>query len=180
MKSRMDVIALITDGIVLQYKKTHQPLLSWKAHIKELDMCEGYGRSLKSAFLQNKIIDIGQSPIHSCFFIVQHIEDLEYIGELASKLISADCREFVFFGAKEPIWHLEFDETDTRLKGDITVENVALTSGCDTLDEFVEELDLAIYFNSGSEQTLCLFYDDMALYEQAVELLAELDKNIYS
>lgn len=130
-----------------------------KAHFRSIHLLDG-------------AIDAVQAPIHSCYFIVQRVEDSIFIEDLATKLLSTGCREFHFYGVKESIWHREVDMADISLKGDITVENVALTMGYETLDEFVDALDVGVYFDTVSY----LFYDDIRLYQEAMELLSKVSQ----
>ena len=126
----------------------------------------------RSIHLLDGAIDVVQAPIHSCYFIVQRVEDSIFIEDLATKLLSTGCREFHFYGAKESMWHTGVDMADISLKGDITVDNVALTTSYEALDEFVDALDVDTYFGTVSY----LFYDDIRLYQEAMELLSKVSQ----
>ena len=122
---------------------------------------------------------INLNPPHSfsCFFIVQHTDDEDLIEEQARQLLLAGCRNFDFFGKKESLWHLGFDDVDIMLNQDLTPESVALTSGWSTLDDFVEALNLEISVKPTIPHDTYLLYDDRAIYE---EVLRRLDLQIDS
>ena len=137
-----------------------------------MKMQELFKTHFRSIHLPDGAIDVVQTSIHSCYFIVQCVEDSIFIEDMATKLLSTGCRQFHFYGAKEPIWHRGVDMADVSLKGDITVDNVALTMGYETLDEFVDALDVDTYFGTVSY----LFYDDIRLYQEAMALLSKVSQ----
>ena len=116
-------------------------------------------------------IDLNPTHRFSCFFIVQHTDDKEFIKKQAMQLLLAGCRNYDFFGEKEPLWHLGFDDVDIMLNPNSTPENVALTSGWSTLDDFVDALDLAISVRPIVPHDTYLLYDDRAIYEEVLKRL---------
>lgn len=116
-------------------------------------------------------IDLNPTHIISCFFIVEHTDDKEFIKKQAMQLMIAGCRNFDFFGKKEPLWHLGFDDVDIMLSPNSTLMNVALTSGWSLLDDFVEALNLVISVRPIVPIDTYLFYDDRAIYEEVVRQL---------
>ena len=71
----------------------------------------------------------------------------------------------------ESLWHSEFDEADILLFPDSTAETVALTSGWETLVEFVDALHAELSLRSFVPHDYYLLYDDTALYKEALRLL---------
>lgn len=127
--------------------------------------------NLYGAHLVYGKIDLNPTHRFSCFFIVQHTDDTEFIKKQAMQLLLAGCRNFDFFGKKEPLWHLGFDDVDIMLNPNSTPENVALTSGWSTLDDFVEALDLVISVRPIVPHDTYLLYDDRAIYEEVLRRL---------
>lgn len=111
-------------------------------------------------------IDLNPRHTFSCFFIVQHTDDKEFIKEQAMQLLLAGCRNIDFFGEKESIWHLGFDDVNIILNLYSSPENVALISGWSTLDDFVDQLHRGISARSIIPHDTYLLYDDWALYEE--------------
>ena len=133
--------------------------------------------NLYGAHLVYGKIDLNPTHRFSCFYIVQHTDDEKFIKKQAMQLLLAGCRNFDFFGEKEPLWHLVFDDVDIMLNQDLTPESVALTSGWSALDDFVEVLDLVISARPTVPHDTYLLYDDRAIYE---EVLRRLDSQIDS
>ena len=100
--------------------------------------------NLYGVHLKDGEIDTIPAPNSSCFFIVHHMNIKDCVKKHALHLLLSGCRDFYFFGNEEPLWHLVFDEVDIMINPDSTTENVALTSGYSTLDDFIETLDLEI------------------------------------
>ena len=115
------------------------------------------------------------SRTFSCFLIVQHTKEPAFIHRFAKDALAAGCRRFDLFGKAEPQWHIGVDEADIeRLQGDISPETIAVTSGTDTIEEFVECLQLAMSGFTGRED-FYLVYDDEELYREAVSMLQSTD-----
>lgn len=131
--------------------------------------------NLYSADLFYGKIDLKPGHGFSCFFIVQHTDDKEFIKDQAIQLLLAGCRNFDFYGKMEPIWHLGFDDADILLNPNSTQETVALTSGWDTIDEFVEVLHNEISCRPFVPHDYYLIYDDEETYE---DVLRRLDGKI--
>lgn len=96
----------------------------------------------------------------SCFFLVFHVAQEGFIRTWAEQLLKAGCREFHFWGDKEKVWHLLFDEVDVERTLDHDLEDMAMTSGYHDLEDFMWELQMQ------SPQDCCLFYDDEDVYRQ--------------
>lgn len=96
----------------------------------------------------------------SCFFLVFHVAQEGFIRTWAEQLRKAGCREFHFWGDKEKVWHLLVDEVDVERTLDHDLEDMAMTSGYQDLEDFVWELHMQ------SPQDCCLFYDDEDVYRQ--------------
>lgn len=103
----------------------------------------------------------------SCFFLVSHIDEEAFIRALAECLLKAGCRDFHFWGDREGLWHLLFDEADVERTLDNDLEDVAMTSGYADIENFAWELRMQ------SPQNCCLFYDDAEAYRQVCRSCAE-------
>ena len=114
-------------------------------------------------------LNIKTSDTTLCYFIVQNIKDETFIRELASRLISSGCREFCFWGAEEPRWHLLFDETYIDVEPDFDENNCALTSGNAEWEDFVDEVFDAVPTRDFAPTQIVLFYDDKQAYEKLVK-----------
>lgn len=99
----------------------------------------------------------------SCFFLVSHVDKEGVIRTLAECLLKAGCRDFHFWGDKEKVWHLLVDEVDVERTLDNDLEDMAMTSGYQDLEDFVWELQLQ------SPQDRCLFYDDADVCRQVLQ-----------
>ena len=116
-------------------------------------------------------IDLSKHRERIFFFIVEHTTDKEYIEKQAMQLLVAGCRDFHFFGAKEPLWHLTFDEVDIMMYPNSTSENVALTSNYITFDDFVDEIKLCINCRYFLPTDIYLVYDYKSLYQNVLQAL---------
>ena len=116
-------------------------------------------------------IDLSKHRERIFFFIVEHTTDKEFIEKQAMQLLVAGCRDFHFFGAKEPLWHLTFDEVDIMMYPNSTSENVALTSNYITFDDFVDEIKLCINCRYFLPTDIYLVYDDTSLYQNVLQAL---------
>lgn len=121
-------------------------------------------------------IDLKLTHTFSCFFIVQHVDDKEFIKDQAIQLLLTGGRLFDFYGAKEAIWHLGFDEADILLYPDQQCEDVAMTSGWQTLEEFVEVLGQGLSERPIVPHDYYLFYDDSDTYNEALKLLDNYER----
>lgn len=113
------------------------------------------------------------NPTHgfSCFFIVEHIDDKEFIKDQALQLLLSGCRNFDFYGKKKDAWHFGVDEADMMLYPNMTYETVALTSGWVSIEEFVEELHYVLSQRPFLPHDYYLLYDDHEIYQNTLELL---------
>ena len=107
------------------------------------------------------------TPDSACFFIVEHTE---FFKELAAHLLLSGCRNFDFYGSKESNWHFGFDWTDIDLFPDS--DNVALTSGSDGIEEFVDGIQDTLDLG----HSVYLFYDDERIFRRVCELLNDAGK----
>ncbi len=130
--------------------------------------------SLISVDLADRCVHIQPNHEFSCFFLVQHTNDRVFIEKLATQLLLAGCRSFDFHGKHEPLWHDCFDDADIMLNPDATPEDVALTSGWKTLEDFAEALYLDVSAPALAPHDVYLMYDDRSVYEAALKLLETL------
>ena len=114
-------------------------------------------------------ISVKTSGTTLCYFIVQNIKDEAFIRELATRLISSGCREFCFWGAEEPRWHLLFDEMYIEVEPDFDENFCALTSGKAEWEGFVDEVFDAFPTRDFAPTQIVLFYDDKQAYEKLVK-----------
>lgn len=112
--------------------------------------------------------DLREKSKTHCYFIVQSTDAREKISSLARNLLGKGCRDFHFCGLHEPLWHLEFDSVYVDLFQDGDGENVALTSGYETLEEFAEELFSSIDYWCVNEDHY-LIYDDEEEYKKLLK-----------
>ena len=120
-------------------------------------------------------IDLSKHRERIFFFIVEHTTDKEFIEKQAMQLLVAGCRDFHFFGAREPLWHLAFDEVDVMMYPNSTPENVALTSNYITFDDFVDEIKLCINCRYFLPTDIYLVYDDKSIYQKVLQALKIYD-----
>ena len=99
----------------------------------------------------------------SCFFLVSRINEETFIRALAERLLEAGCRDFHFWGDKEGLWHLLFDEADVERIFDNDLEDMAMTSGYADMEDFAWELRMQ------SPQDCYLFYDDEDAYQWVLQ-----------
>lgn len=114
---------------------------------------------------KNFSADFRENRKTHCYFISQYTKDITAISSIARTLLDKGCRDFHFCGLQEPLWHLQFDSVYVDLFQDNDGENVALTSGYETLEEFAEELFSSIDYWCMNEDHY-LIYDDKEKYIQ--------------
>lgn len=138
---------------------------------------EKLGNNLYGAEMYRGKLELKPTHGFSCFFIVEHIADKEFVKNQAMQLLLAGCRNFNFYGNAEPIWHLIVDETDILLYPDSTSESVALTSGWDSIEDFADALDVELSLRTFVPHDIFLIYDDVRIYNDVVACLEELRNN---
>lgn len=110
---------------------------------------------------------ISPKPGHNVelFYIVEHMDDEQFIRKEALKmLLQFGQSVYYFFGKKESIFHLIFDETAVLLN--LNAEDVAMTVGYDMLDDFIAELDDRKYLRTIVPCDYYLIYDDEDIYQK--------------
>ena len=125
--------------------------------------------NLFSADLHYGKIDIKPDHYFSCFFIVQHTDDREFIKDQAIQLLLAGCRNYDFYGEKRKIWGTGLEEAYRIVLPENSVENTIRLNRWDTIEGFVAALNKSI---SMRPIVLCdhfLLYDDMNIYEAVVD-----------
>ena len=127
--------------------------------------------NLYSADLHYGKIELKPTHGFSCFFIIRHTDDKEFIKDQAIQLLLSGCRNFDFYGEMEPMWHICVDEADILLYPDYTSETVALTSGWDNLEEFAEALHDELSLRPFVPHDFYLLYDDEGTYKEVLGLL---------
>ena len=121
-------------------------------------------------------IDLKITHGFSCFFIVEHTTDKTYIKDQVMQLLLTGCRNFDFYGAAEPVWHLCVDEVNSILYPDPTPENVALTSGWNSIKDFVDALDEQLSSRPFVLHDFYLIYDDAGIYAEVLRMLDDRNK----
>lgn len=116
-------------------------------------------------------IDLTKHRASVFFFIVEHTEDEDFISKQAVQLLTVRCRDFHFFGKQEPIWHFGFDVADMMMYPDSTSNTVALTSGYENFDEFVDEIRECINCRYLVPTDVYLVYDDKEVYHKVLRKL---------
>ena len=112
-------------------------------------------------------------PTHrfSCFFIVEHTFDAEFIKDQAMQLLLAGCQEFDFYGKAEPQWHSGVNEAGILLHPVSAPEMVALISGWSDLEEFVDTLNERLSERPFVPHDFYLIYDDEGIYRNVLKML---------
>ncbi len=126
---------------------------------------------LHSINLLSGDVKISSGNAFSCFLIVQHLKDPGIIQKIAHQMLTAGCRNFVFYGEQEPLWHLGFDDTDILLYPDAETEEIALTSSSNTLEDFIDSLTLELSWYHSEPYDIFLLYDDKVIHERALYML---------
>ena len=119
--------------------------------------------------IEHGVMDLKNGTI-TCFMIVEHIHDIDFIRKQVLSLIVAGCKDFTFYGQQESIWHLETDLADIKVHPNS--DEVALTSTCESLDDFIDEINLEINLRPIVPNYNYLIYDDEKIYR---EILRRLD-----
>ena len=116
---------------------------------------------------------IDLNPIHtfSCFFIVEHTFDVEFIKEQAIQLLLAGCQSFDFYGKAEPNWQIGVDEANILLYSKSNPETDVLTSGWSTMEEFADALNSVLSLRTFVPYDVYLIYDDEEIYKNVMKRL---------
>jgi hypothetical protein len=118
--------------------------------------------------IEHGVMNIKNGTI-TCFMIVEHHHDLDFIRKAALSLVVAGCNNFIFYGQQESIWHLETDMADIKVHPDS--DEVDLTSSCKTLDDFIEEIGLDIDLSPLVPNYNYIIYDDEGIYREILRRL---------
>ena len=130
-------------------------------------------RNLYGADLFYGKIDLKVNYSFSCYFIVQHTNEEEFIREQLLQLILTGCQKFIFYGGKADAWVLNLEEAASILRSDhLTVPYSA--SIIDTIEAFARELHREVSFRSLVPHDVYLLYDNERLYRK---VLGTLDIN---
>ena len=130
--------------------------------------------NLYSADLITGKIDLRPGHGFSCFFIVEHTEDKEFIKDTAIQLLISRCRNFYFYGNKKSVWRLVFDDTNSLLFLDSSPETTAHTSGWNTIEDFAGKLHGELFVRPLIPHDFYLIYDDEAIYREVLEMLNKI------
>lgn len=109
-----------------------------------------------------------------CFFIVNYMDDAEYIKKHALELLVAGCRDFHFYGKHAQLWENIFDSVDIYRTSD--EDDWAMTCGGSSIENFVDELSLAIHTRPIVPFDIYLIYDDAIAKNEILALLEQSDK----
>ena len=130
--------------------------------------------NLYSANLLYGKIDLKSGHTFSCFFIVQHTDDLEFLKEQILQLLLAGCQGFIFFGAKASAWRQTIAWKDRVLRSIPAAEPAVFTSEYAELDAFSAALFRDISIRSFIPHDVYLLYDDETIYEEVLKHLESL------
>ena len=125
--------------------------------------------NLFSADLHYGKIDIKPDHYFSCFFIVQHTDDREFIKEQMIQLLLSGCRWFDFYGDKGAVWEASLEEAHRIVLPKNSVENTIRLNRWDTIEGFVAALNKSISMRPIVPCDHFLLYDDMNIYEAVVD-----------
>lgn len=108
-----------------------------------------------------------------CFFIVEHPCSDEFIHDQALMLLMSQCNNFDFYGAYSKQWDIGFDLVDIQLHPTDDDMGIALTSAWESLDDFVDALELALSVRTFIPYDVYLIYDDETIYKEVLERLGK-------
>ena len=108
-----------------------------------------------------------------CFFIVEHPCSDEFIHDQALMLLTSQCNNFDFYGSYSKQWDIGFDLVDLQLHPNDDDMGIALTSAWESLDDFVDALELALSARTFIPYDVYLIYDDEAIYKEVLERLSK-------
>lgn len=115
-------------------------------------------------------IDLKVNHSFSCYFIVQHTNEEEFIREQFLQLLLTGCQKFIFYGGKADTWVLNLEETASILRSDhLTVPYSA--SIIDTIEAFARKLHREVSFRSLVPHDVFLLYDNERLYRKVLGTL---------
>lgn len=118
--------------------------------------------------IEHGVMDLKNGTI-TCFMIVEHIHDIDFIRKQVLSLIVAGCKDFTFYGQQESIWHLETDLADIKVHPNS--DEAALTSTCKSMDDFIDEINLEINLRPIVPNYNYLIYDDEKIYREILRRL---------
>lgn len=127
--------------------------------------------NLYSADLLYGKIELKPTHRFSCFFIVEHTFDVEFINDQAMQLLLEGCQEFDFYGKAEPQWHSGVNDAGILLHPVSTPETVTLISGWSDLEEFVDILNERLSERPFVPHDFYLLYDDEEIYGNILKML---------
>lgn len=102
--------------------------------------------------------------------------DKDFIKKQALQLLVAGCENFNFYGSAESIWHFIVDEVDILLNPDSTSEAVVLTSGWNSINDFVDALVREISVRAFVPHDIYLIYDDEKIFRDVLQRLNSMTK----
>ena len=108
-----------------------------------------------------------------CFFIVEHPCSDEFIHDQELMLLTSQCNNFDFYGSYSKQWDIGFDLVDMQLHPNDDDMGIALTSALESLDDFVDALELALSARTFIPYDVYLIYDDEAIYKDVLERLSK-------
>ena len=126
-------------------------------HITEIDLSAGLPK--RSSDLKG-----------TYFFIVDNIKDGDFANELALEF-QENGAWYHFFGKHEPTWHFEFDRAFVETHPELKDDEIIATLGYDDLDDFVDEIYLAIIYGN---REVFLFYDDPDILKKTKNALKNI------
>lgn len=112
-------------------------------------------------------------PSHNfqCFFIVEHPCSDDFIREQALSLLTSQCKNFNFYGAYSKQWDIGFDLMDSQLHPNDSDTDIALTSCWESIDDFVDALEIAISTRYFVPCDIYLIYDDKGTFKTVIDKL---------
>ena len=129
------------------------------------------GNNLYSADLLYGKIELKPTHRFSCFFIVEHTFDAEFIKDQAIQLLLVGCQSFDFYGKAESNWKLGVDEANIFLHPKSTSETDILIAGWSTLEEFADALNDVLCLRPFVPHDFYLIYDDEEIYRSVLKRL---------
>lgn len=133
--------------------------------------CEKLSLTLTGADLFYGKIDLKLTHNSSCFFIVNHTAETEFIKKTAMDFILSGCKDFHFFGTYKNPWLHAFNTMNSFVFPASAYETAARISVYDSIEAFSKVLHCRISARSFIPHDSFLIYHDEELYRSVLSLL---------
>lgn len=118
--------------------------------------------------LYTGVIRYHEGHTFSCFFIVEHTDDKEYIKKHALELMTAGCRNSNFYGKQAKLWENIYASVD--IYKNQNEYNCTAISTWDKIESFVDALRFELSARTLIPHDVYLIYDDDQIGEQVLSM----------